>query len=422
MDQAPLLLIVDDACAADAAAARARGVLAQIDPAHRPPLTVSVVRQVLDQPQRLFAVSAVWLDACETQPSWLWDVIDAVAEAQAPTLLTRPGEASGGWGRRVDDGVVTCPRDAEPTVLAATLGALLSQSPVVRTMRSEIKLLRAHQGGLADQIGRIDEELRLAAQLQREFLPTEMPRIDDVGFGVLWRPASYVSGDIYDVTRLDESHIGFFLADAVGHGVPAALMTVFIKRSLNFKRIDSSAPRGYRLINPGDALAQLNRDMIAQQNGNVRFATACCGIIDCTTRTVQIARAGHPYPMILRRDGRREMIEPDGGLLGVFEGEVYEQIALPLAPGDRLLLYSDGFEMAFPEQDKPEAGVANMRYEDEFQDLRHGHAEDALDRLRKKLDRQAGSLNQRDDLTIVCLSVDEPAVEQTIAPSTSAAA
>jgi sigma-B regulation protein RsbU (phosphoserine phosphatase) len=422
MDQAPLLLIVDDACAVDAAEARARSVLALIDEAHRPPLQVSVVHEVLDQRPRLNAVAAVWLDTCVASPSWLWDVIGAVAEAQVPTLLTRPSESRGGWGRRADDGIVTCPRDAEPAVLAATLGALLSQSPVVRAMRSEIKLLRAHQGGLADQIGRIDEELRLAAQLQREFLPTEMPRIDGVGFGVLWRPASYVSGDIYDVTRLDENNIGFFLADAVGHGVPAALMTVFIKRSLNFKRIDANNSQGYRLVNPGDALAQLNRDMIAQQNGQVRFATACCGVIDCASRTVRLARAGHPYPMILRRDGRREMIEADGGLLGVFEGEAFEQVEVPLEHGDRLLLYSDGFEMAFPEKGNPESGVANTRYEDEFLDLRHGNAEAALDRLRKKLDQQAGSLNQRDDLTIVCLSVDEAMGQSALDPPASAAA
>ncbi len=199
-------------------------------------------------------------------------------------------------------------------------------------------------------------------------------------------------------------------------------MTVFIKRSLNFKRIDATSPQGYRLVDPGDALAQLNREMIAQQNGNIRFATACCGIIDCTTRTVKLARAGHPYPMVLRKNGPREMIEADGGLLGVFEGETFDQVELQLDPGDRLLLYSDGFEMAFPEKGSPEACVANMRYEDEFLDLRHGSAHEAIERLGDKLDQQAGSLNQRDDLTIVCLAVDEAANCDALNPTVNAAA
>jgi len=312
---------------------------------------------------------------------------------------------------RADDGIIACPIDSDPAILAAVLQALLIQSPVVRAMRSEIKLIRAHQGGLADQIGRIDEELRLAAQLQQEFLPTEIPSVAGVGFEVFWRPAGYVSGDIYGVTRLDESHIAFFLADAVGHGVPAALMTVFIKQSLDFKRIDPAEKRGYRIVGPGEALAQLNRDMVTQQNGKVRFATACCGVVDTATRRVTLARAGHPFPILLRADGSRENVEADGGLLGVFEEEVFEQQTLELAAGDRLLLYSDGFEMAFPDE-SPDACVANTRYTEEFADLIHGTAAEALHRLEEKLDQQAGSLNQRDDLTVLCLAVDGPAVSQ----------
>ena len=65
------------------------------------------------------------------------------------------------------------------------------------------------------QITQIDEEMRLAARLQVDFLPRTLPEVDGVAFNVFFRPASYVSGDIYDVTRLDEDHIGFFVADAL---------------------------------------------------------------------------------------------------------------------------------------------------------------------------------------------------------------
>lgn len=412
MNQAPLLLIVDDARPADEAAARVSRVLDRLDASSRPGLSVVSAAGVLAQPQQLAQVAAVWIDAGREAPPWLGELLNVVADAQVPAMLTRPLHGQAAPGALADDGIVLAGTETEPAHLATTLGVLLSQSPVMHAMRSEIKLLRAHQGGLADEMGRIDEELRLAAQLQREFLPTQMPRIDGVNFDVLWRPASYVSGDIYDVTRLDESHIGFFLADAVGHGVPAALMTMFIKRSLDFKKIDPDAPHGYRIVEPGDALAQLNRDMIASQHGNVRFATACCGVIDCASNTVQIARAGHPFPMVLRADGTREMIEADGGLLGVFDGEAFEQTQVTLGVGDRLLVYSDGFEMAFPDTEADQACVANTRYQSEFLDLRHGSAAEAIERLGGRLDQQAGSLNQRDDLTIVCLAIDPPAEPQ----------
>jgi sigma-B regulation protein RsbU (phosphoserine phosphatase) len=257
-----------------------------------------------------------------------------------------------------------------------------------------------------------------------------MVSIGDVDFRVLFRPASYVSGDIYDVIRLDEKHIGFFIADAVGHGVPAALLTMYIKRSLVTKRIDPSNPRGYRLTSPSEALDKLNRDLVEQQSGQVRFATACYGVVNCETYEACIGRAGHPFPIVLRGDGRTETLEPEGGLLGVFEEQEFDEVCLKLGPGDRLLLYSDGFETAFPgENDAADRAVnkrrklATQHYVQEFEDLRGGTVEEAIGRLESKLDAAAGSLNQRDDLTLICLSVAgvaQPAAEP--APEAFAAA
>ena len=232
-------------------------------------------------------------------------------------------------------------------------------------------------------------------------MPTVLPAVGGVHFDVLWRPAGYVSGDIYDVVRLDESHIGFFIADAVGHGVPAALMTVHIKRSMPTKTIDPEVVGGYRLYSPGEAIGVLNREMLKYQTGKVRFATACYGIIDLETHELTVARAGHPYPLILRADGGTDTIEPEGGLLGVFPDEVFEEQTVKLEPGDRVLLYSDGFEVAFPtneesDGDKPgRQKLANNQYCKEFEDLRNGHAQLALDRLAQRLNMQSGSLNQR---------------------------
>jgi len=68
----------------------------------------------------------------------------------------------------------------------------------------------------------VDQELRLDSRLQRDFLPKQLPTVGDIRFHVLYRPATWVCGDVYDVQRLDERFIGFYLADAVGHGVAAA--------------------------------------------------------------------------------------------------------------------------------------------------------------------------------------------------------
>lgn len=372
--------------------------------------------ELFADPGQLEETGPVWLFMDGGDPGVLFEIASLLQERHVPALLTRAGEREPA-GAVYQDGIVICPADTPPAVAAAMLQALRSQLPVLRAMKTEMGLLRAHQGGLADQIGRIDEELRLAAQLQREFLPKSLASIGGVDFRVLFRPAGYVSGDIYDVIRLDEKHIGFFIADAVGHGVPAALLTMYIKRSLITKRIDPGNPRGYRITEPAEALSKLNHDMVEQQGGHVRFATACYGVINCETLGLCVARAGHPFPILLRANGETESLQPEGGLLGVFEEETYEQICVQLHEGDRLLLYSDGFEMAFPDprerssNGKPKA--ASTQYTREFEDLRHGAMDEALARLSEKLDTQIGSLNQRDDLTILCMDVRSAAQVQT---------
>jgi sigma-B regulation protein RsbU (phosphoserine phosphatase) len=409
-----LLLVVDPALNANDVASRAQTALSYWKGPDRPTLRTLTLQTLIDDRTVLANAHVVWLALQDEGSSQAYEVIGQVQDSQIPAIISLPG------GERIvssyEAGIVACPLDAEPTVMCSALRSLWSQAPVFSDLHREIKLLRAHGEGLCGQIALLDEELRMAAQLQKEFMPTELPEFGGIGFEVLWRPAGYVSGDIYDVVRLDETHIGLFIADAVGHGVPAALMTVHIKQSMPMKKIDASSPVGYHIFSPGEAIGELNREMLKHQSGKVRFATACYGVIDTETHQLTVARAGHPFPLILRANGQTETIEPEGGLLGVFPDEIYEEATVQLEPGDRVLLYSDGFEVAFPTFEKSEKEgqigkqtIANDQYTQEFEDLRNGNAEAALDRLAQRLNMQSGSLNQRDDLTVVCMSVTEPA-------------
>jgi len=410
-----MLVVRDKGIAADTVPAGVEKVLSHWRGGDRPYVSVQPLDRVLSDPSILDGVESAWLLLDSPTASDLFAIIGEFEHRHLPTLLTRPG-GSEALGEQHTEGIVACPPGTAPEEACVVLQTLLSQAPTLASMRRELKVLSAQQQGLCSQIGKLDEELRMAAQLQREFLPSELPEIDPVSFHVLYRPAGYVSGDIYDIVRLDEHHIGFFVADAVGHGVPAALMTVYIKRSLRCKEIDANSPNGYRLLAPGEALARLNADMIGTQNGKVRFATACYGVLDTRSMQLAIARAGHPFPMILRgEDDAVETIEPEGGLLGVFEDEVYDEATVQLKAGDRMLLYSDGFECAFPDDEVGSNGkrkVANENYAKEFLDLGNGDPGQAVQRLEANLDSQAGSLNQKDDLTVVCLAVSKEAGER----------
>ena len=403
-----MLVIRDAGVAVDVVPAGVQQVLSHWRGPDRPHLTVQPLDRVLRDTSILDGVESAWILLDSPSASDLFAIVGECEERHIPALLTRPNGPET-LGEMHQDGIVACPPGTVPDDACVVLQTLLSQAPTLASMRRELKVLGAQHAGLCSQIGKLDEELRMAAQLQREFLPHDLPKSDAVSFHVLYRPAGYVSGDIYDVVQLDEHHIGFFVADAVGHGVPAALMTVYIKRSLRSKRIDANAPNGYTLLSPAEALSRLNADMISTQSGKVRFATACYGIIDTRDLKLTLARAGHPFPMLLRgEDDRVETVEPEGGLLGVFEDEQYEQATVQLQPGDRLLLYSDGFECAFPDDHLNPNGkrrVANENYAREFLDLGNGDPGEAIRRMEDNLDSQAGSLNQKDDLTIVCLAV-----------------
>lgn len=262
------------------------------------------------------------------------------------------------------------------------------------SLRSELNVLRRRDETLNFYMHRLDEELRLAARIQQDFLPKSLPQIGDVHFHTLFRPAGYVSGDLYDVMRLDERHIAFYLADAVGHGMPAALLTMFLKHSLVTKEV---GPDGYRLLPPSEAMRRLNESFVSQALTHASFATALYGMIDVRTHQVTLARAGHPVPLILRTNGTLDRIEADGGLLGVFPDEVFTDGTATLEPGDRLVLFTDGVEMGFGGSAAPDDAAWRM----ELQQRGALDGSALLLDLSRCLDSSAGSLDPKDDLTVI---------------------
>lgn len=258
----------------------------------------------------------------------------------------------------------------------------------------------------------LDEEMRLAARLQTDFLPKELPTVGPVRFNALFRPCGYVSGDLYDIFRLDETHVGFYLADAMGHGVPSALLTLFLRTSLISKEIFS---RGYRILTPADALSRLNAALCAQNFSQTTFATAIYGVVDSSTLEVSLAQAGHPRPMFIPADAAspvRELELSSGALLGVFPNELYHDITIQLAPGDRIILHSDGIETVF--RDEPNV---EQPWQEELARRRNLGTAELLSEFSNRLDAQSGSLQPKDDLTVIALDV-----ERGIATATDVAA
>jgi serine phosphatase RsbU (regulator of sigma subunit) len=145
--------------------------------------------------------------------------------------------------------------------LRGVLTALAQRRFAIRLHARELAgMHRLHQS-LHRHFDEIDRELQLASRLQRDFLPRGVSRIGPIRFSTLYRPCTWVSGDIFDIIQLDDSHTGFYLADAIGHGVAAGLLTMYIKHAIKPRRISTA---GCELIRPPEVMAMLNDQLAAQ--------------------------------------------------------------------------------------------------------------------------------------------------------------
>lgn len=185
------------------------------------------------------------------------------------------------------------------------------------------------------------EQLRMAGLVQRDFLPTHLPNSSRIQWAASFFPAEWVSGDIYDVARLDEHYIGFYIADVVGHGIPAALLTMFLKQALVMRETTGNK---YNIFQPADVMKNLNQRMTAQKLSGQQFATCCYCLLNIDTLELTFARAGHPHPILIRPGQQPRQLEVPGTLLGIFEQAEFPQHTVQLQAGDKILLYSDGAE------------------------------------------------------------------------------
>lgn len=278
----------------------------------------------------------------ELEDEWRFrDLLTQIDRAEAIAVMVLPADAARARDILAESAIpaICISEGASPAELAQAVGSARQLVPAMQKLREQARQLAQRQD--VRRMQQLDEEMRLAARLQQDFLPKRLPEVGPVRFGVLYRPASFVSGDIYDVRRLDETHVGFYLVDAVGHGMPAALLTMFIKHALQTKRIRGNT---YQIVPPDASLAELNADICEQGLSSSQFCTAVYAVLDTEGLTLSYARAGHPEPLLVRSAGGVDRLTAPGCLLGVFEEAEFECQTVQLDPGDRVVFYSDGLE------------------------------------------------------------------------------
>ncbi len=239
----------------------------------------------------------------------------------------------------------------------------------------------------------IENELAIARQLQFSILPSGAPQLPGLRIAATYEPMTAVAGDFYEFIPVDGHGIGFLVADVSGHGVPAALIAAMIKVAM--QSVDSCAP------DPAEVLRRLGNILSCHLRG--QLVSAAYLWIDTATRTARYSAAGHP-PLLCWRsaDGKLARIESNGLLFGVTPDSDYPQRDLPLAPGDRFLLYTDG--VTEPENASGEA-FGDHKLEQIVRDNRSRPAAELSACLLDELRAWQPMPTQQDDITLIVIDV-----------------
>ena len=253
--------------------------------------------------------------------------------------------------------------------------------------------LEAAQAELAVK-ARMARELELARQVQESFLPKAFPDTPGYAFAAFSEPAREVGGDFYDVIDLDEGRVGLVIADVSDKGMAAALYMA-VSRSLI--RAEAARERSPRAV-----LANVNRSLLDLGEQGM-FVTVFYATLDTQTGELVYARAGHDRPLLIR-DGETRELDGRGTLLGLFDEAAHSltEQSVPLLPGDRLILYTDGLTDVIDEQGAmlgPDALSARLLAR------RTLSADELVAALARDLRTYRGLAEQADDMTLLIVAV-----------------
>jgi len=215
-----------------------------------------------------------------------------------------------------------------------------SDTAIIRDLKEKNRLLsvayaelQAAQARLIET-EKLERELQVAREIQESILPQALPAIAGVDLGALIRPARAVGGDLYDLIALANGCLGVVIGDVSDKGVPAA---IFMALARSLLRAEAS-----RLAYPETVLSEVNRHLL-EMNTAEQFVTAIYGVLDPASRLFTFARAGHEHPLFFQAGGSPIVAESrHGQALGLFETVSLEECTVCLAPGSRIVFYTDG--------------------------------------------------------------------------------
>ncbi len=244
--------------------------------------------------------------------------------------------------------------------------------------------------GEEQNLFRIQEEMRLATEIQKILLPKDYPNFEGYDIAGQSIPAKDVGGDYYDFIKVDESQLAICLGDVSGKGMPAALLMSNLQATL----------RGQTMMlesGPRECIGRSNQ-LIFRSTDLDKFATLFYGIIDNKSNNLIYTNAGHDIPFLLRANRECTRLTTGGIVVGFVEKYSYDQERVSFNTGDVLLLYSDGLTEAM-NVDEEEFG--EQRLYEVVRNNRDLAAAELIQVIMKNVFDFSSESTQMDDMTVV---------------------
>ncbi len=344
-----------------------------------------------------------------TQPSYSLGELPWLAklqeEIQEVTRLS-PGAACAALGlrprRSQGDEILALPLRAQqrelglllvgiPREIGAVSGRRLALLSGIATQTSlAIAAARLYEQSVRQE--RLEHEMRLAREIQASFLPEASPQIPGWRIAVDWRAASGVGGDYYDLMQAQPNELTLCIADVSDKGVAAALYMALSRTVLRAAALDAHSPV--------EILQRANRVLLEDSRSGM-FVSLVYGHLDLHSGRLRYVRAGHT-PLLLVRAADRSVIalEPNGVVLGVIPDPELEEAVVELAPGDALVLYTDGVTEAWNEREE-EFGLERLQAV--IQQSEELTPEALIASINEAVQQFVGSLPQADDYTLLVI-------------------
>ena len=261
---------------------------------------------------------------------------------------------------------------------------------LLQLLTSQVAIIieKVHLHEQAIEKKRIEAQLEIARKVQLELLPDNDPTFENFDISAYIFPTEEVSGDYYDWVRIFDDQIGIVVADAVGKGMPAALLMAFLRASLR-----ASVQVGYA---PHIALSKVS-DLLWDSVEDHQFITAIYGILDGTNRTFVFSNAGHNPPLLIKPNGEYRFVEYGDMPLGMFREMRYHQHFIRFEQGQVMVIYTDGITEAAKESGEE---YGQERFAKRVLEGIHLPAKELIDHVRKDVADFTGRKFLDDDGTL----------------------